>query len=525
MQSFSLTDRKMAAFEQDVEHRAAMQPAEPWPASQSTAVDRARRVRDAERSFWKFDQLYFPPEMYGGGYAAPNRMHKAIVQLMQKPGVDVVIGPRLHGKTVTAKKVLAWLLLTERVRIGGTYSHTLPTASNILTDVAALILENPRIVEDFAPEFAENNSEQFKFRTSGRPRWRFAAAFSEGKSVRGFSRMFGRPDVILADDVETLNSPLGSDHSKERIKKVSEAHLSLSESGSFVWLGNNFDERCSTNLLREEQKACILNSHWRVHTFDAWDERKGEPMWLEKFGAISIEDLREACRAKDDADWSGNFRGRPRSPDGDIFPREHYREFDHLPDDARGVIYCDPNLARKSKGDRTAIVAYLYAPSTDQFYVADYVLKSFSGSNALLDTVLSMRQRFDLGVIFRLGFDGNVNQESVWSNNVKNWCVTREAPFPHVEYMRLNVDQHAKNLQSAWEESRVSFPPGTQATENGKMAINSVCTFAGKKANRPDDLPDALINAHELICATGYARPRRARQTTTFESIADPIRF
>lgn len=525
MEGFSLTDHKMERFAADVEERQALQPADPWPAEERTEARRAARIRNAVKSFAYFDRTYFPPEMYSDGYSDPGRMHREILKAIRRPGVDVVLGPRSHGKTVTAKKVAAWMLLTGEAPIVGTYSHTLPTASNILQDIVALIAENPRIVDDFRPEFTEANKEQAQLRTKTLAKWRYVAAFSDGKSVRGFSRMFGRPKVIIGDDIETLTSPLGADQSSDRIRRVAEAYLSLTEDGSFLWLANNFDSRCATNRLLEEQEAGDLDKNWRVHVFDVWNEKKGEPLWIERFGRISIEELRERLRPRDHSDWSGNFRQKPLPPDGHIFPRDHYDEYDHLPPDVRGVIYCDPNLALKGKGDKTAIVAYLYSPETDRFYLADFVLKSFSGSNALLDHVLNIRAGYAPGVIIRVGFDGNVTQESTWTNNVRNWCRINQAPFPHIEYVRANVDLLAKNLQAAWQEGRVRFPLGMKQTEQGREAVDSLCTFAGKKAGRRDDFPDALINAHDLLCGTGFARPQSTSSSSGFEVITSGRRF
>ena len=516
----------MQAFASEAEERKALQPTEPWPESERGEKKRQARIRNAVKSFWFFDRTYFPAEMYADGYFPPNSMMKAKVRHWNQPGVHIECGPRFHGKTITDKKHMAYELLSNHIQIGGTYSHTMPTSSNILRDIASLIEDNPRIMEDFGVHFAENNAEQIKFRTRLHGNWRYCAAFSEGRSVRGFSRLFGRPQKIEGDDIETLTSPLGIEHAKTRIKKVSEAFLSMSDGGVFIWNANNFDELCATNILLDEQKKGILNTHWNVHLYDAWNEQRNRPLWHERYNAETEEELMQLCRAKDYADWMGNFRQRPIPPDGITFPREHYAEWSLLPDDVRIVLYTDPNLSLYGKGDNTCILAYGYSPSTGCFYVVAVNLQSFSSSNALLDATMRMKGTFPKGHVFRIGFDGNVNQESNWTNNVRNWCLINQQPFPHIEYQKLNVDLFAKNLQAAYSDGKLFFPEGFAETEVGKTALRQFFTFAGKKANNPDDFPDALINAHELICSTGFVRVRRERgNRPPVESIADTYTF
>lgn len=521
MSTFSSIEHAMQRFQRDVVERDALLPAPPWNDADRTEEKRAKRIKISQDDFWAFDRLYFTKDMYPDGYSKPNRMLLDMVGHCTTPGVKVVLGPRGHGKTITAKKLLVWLLLTNRVQIAGTYSHTMPTSSNILADVVDLMKDNPRLSEDYGIEFAEDNDLQCRFRTTTHRHYRYVAAFSEGRSVRGYSRMFGRPQFVLGDDIETLNSPLSDTHSAERIDKVDEAYKTLVDSGTFVWLGNNFSESCATNKLLSEQDAGDLEEHWAVHVYDAWDDDLEEPLWVDRYGRIDEAELQRRCRAKDSADWAGNFRQRPKPKDGDRYPREFYSTFKHVADDAKGVIYCDPNLALKGKGDETAIIAYLYSPELNEFYVAAYLLKSFSSSNDLLNAVLNMRALFPSGTIFRIGFDGNVNQESNWTNNIRNFCLQHGMAFPHVEYLKLNVDLFSKNAEVYWEQRKILFPEGTRNTPMGKRAVDSLCTFVSKKLKRKDDFPDALINAHELICATGFVRPKATKTTPEAVGIED----
>lgn len=187
--------------------------------------------------------------------------------------------------------------------------------------------------------------------------------------------------------------------------------------------------------------------------------------------------------------------------EGFIFRREHYQEYDVLPEDARGVIYCDPNLAKRAQGDNTAIVRLLFSPTTGKFYVTGTVCKSFDDSNALLDATLRLRD----DRVRAIGFDGNVNQESHWTNNVRNWCRQHKRPFPLIEYKRYRVDDLAKNAAYAYADRQLLFPPNFRSTPDGERFMGQIFSFAGKKAKNPDDAPDALICAFEFIQERGLS--------------------
>jgi hypothetical protein len=180
---------------------------------------------------------------------------------------------------------------------------------------------------------------------------------------------------------------------------------------------------------------------------------------------------------------------------GTVFLKKHYQEAEYLPADVKGVIYTDPNLSLKSKGDTTAITNLGYSALKDQYFIVNASCKSHSDSNELLDEVLSLKTVGTTG----LAFDGNVTQESTWTNFVKNWARLHNSPFPRIEYKRYNVDDLAKNIQLAWNEGRVFFPQGFRDSLENKIYLSQLFAFTNKKAKRKDDAPDSLICAFEFL--------------------------
>lgn len=494
IKDFSRLGIVMDKFKSELADKARYAPVVAFPDGENSERQKWARIKKAKSDFWYFDQTYFLKNMYSDGYSKPAGFHKEMTKEMNLPGIKVFLGARKHGKTALAKKYLVWRLLSGKTTFAGTLSQTLTTSRNILSDIFSLIADNNRILSDFKPEFEEANSDQLTFKVEGSATKIRVMAFSEGRSVRGATRLFDRPQFILCDDVETRQSALGEDQTVARIKMINEAFHSMSDKGTLAALGNNFDERCAFNRLVVEQKEGLLADHISVFTYKAWDGKK--PLWRERFPAKTEAELRKMLKVADEAEWQAEFQQTPTPPDGLIFKRlSPLPTFTALPADAKGVVYCDPNLAKKGRGDSTAIVSLLYSASTDKYYVEMPVCRSFSGSNSLLEEVLKFKSNRHRAV----GFDGNVNQESTWTNNVRNFCKINNTPFPFIVYCRYKTDELAKNIQGEWEEGRILLPEQITSTDDGKRFLTQIFAFAGKKANLADDAPDALICAYELL--------------------------
>lgn len=519
MMPFSKIEHDFQRLVDENDFSALVQMVKAFPESELTPAKTEKRIRKAVDDFWYFDSQYFTSDMYGDGYFEPSRFHRDIIKIMEEPGFHIVFGPRDHGKTVTGKKKLIHDLLTGKVVVAGTYAETLLKSKSILNDLFTIISENQRILHDFKPAFVKANEDQFKFRTNCRyliyNSYRTLAAFSEDRSVRGFSKLFVRPKKLLGDDIETTKSSFTQQAIEARIKTLGESYRSLSNDANFTIFANDFDERSALHRIRIDFENGFLKGGWKVHVFQAWT-KKNAPLWENRYPALNESEMRVMVKAVDESDWQGNFQQNPIPPDGFYFKRDYYTEYVNLPKDAKGVLFCDPNLSKKGKGDTTAATALLYSPSLDSYVVAEAVCKSFADSNLLLDEILNIKHRF-MNEIRSIGFDGNVSQESTWTNNVRNYCRIKQIPFPPVYYKRYHVDDLAKNLQKVYVEGRLKFPQGFAKSKHGIKFLEQFFAFTGKKSNRLDDAPDSIISAFELI----HEKRLNSRNTQSSVSVKD----
>lgn len=199
---------------------------------------------------------------------------------------------------------------------------------------------------------------------------------------------------------------------------------------------------------------------------------------------------------------------------GNIFMPQYYAEYENIPADIISVIYCDPNLALKGKGDTTAIIELGFSSSTQKYYVINAACQSFDNPDYLLKKLMEMK--LSTNACAAIGFDGNVNQESTWTHFIKNYNEKHNISLPKIVFKKYNVDNLVKSCQLAYVQGNILFPP--EFRKKQPIFFNQLVSFAGKKAGHPDDAPDALICAFEMINELRYTKiSKLIEQPTIYE--------
>jgi len=480
----------------------------PFPKNQMSAKAQAARLKKSENDFWYFDKVYFPSDLYDN-YAPPSKFHKQLTEIADKHDklAYVIHGPREFAKTLTFKKHFIWQMLFGKRKFMAVASQNLKVPKAFLLDLFYILSYNTRLKNDFAVEFIERSTEKMYIRCKTNPKSTFVETLSEERSSKGLQRGFTRVDFIYVTDLENTTSPLSKDAVEKRIAVMNEMRTSLSSDGVLIWEGNNFDPDCAMNLIKSEKEKGILSEFIKFFLFPAWDDAKKICLWPERYPATSEAELKQLCKPKDEYDWAGNYQGSPRKKSGDIFPNTFYQEYDELPKDLQSVVFVDPNLSLKEKGDTTAITNLAFSPSKQNYYITAARCKSYSTSNDLLrDLLILIREESLKGIqVITIGMDGNVTQESVWTNNISNYVQINQMIFPNVKFKKYKVDALATNMEDKWKQNKVYFPTGFNQTEEGKEYVKQFCGFRLKKAGKKDDAPDSAICAYTLLVEEGLA--------------------
>ncbi len=500
------------------ELKELFKPVPPFSPEEMTEEAKAKRIRLSKADFWQFDRIYFPPEMYRD-YSAPGKFHRYLVSLADKRDKKghVIHGPRGAAKTVTYKKKFVHAMIFGTRRVMGIGSEIMLTSNQWLLDLITLIKTNDRLQYDYKIDWLEQSSESIFMRTDQNPKGTFVKPYSQDRSTRAAQRMFDRLDFMYVTDLENITSSLTKDAVGKRAAILNEMRTSLTDDGTLIWEGNNFDPDCLMNRLFQEEEKGILSEEFVLHRVPAWADKDNPSslnirgsIWPEKWPAKSEEQMKKLCKPADKYDWKGNFQGKPEVKSGEIFPEAHYQEWRELPRDLRAVIWTDPNLSKKGMGDTTAMPCFGFSPSTQNYYFTAARCRSYSNSDQLLSDLLVMRrEQMARGVrLLPLHFDGNVSQESTWTNNVVNYSMIHGFPYPVIEYKHYRVDDLVKSAELIWKAGRVFFPPEFRKTTEGKEFTDQLFSFEGKKANKRDDAPDSFISAMEALTEGGIvSRP------------------
>jgi len=440
-------------------------------------------------------------------YFPAGWFHREIVRIMDLSDkkAHVLHGPRDSAKTGTAKKKFLYNFLHGKRRYQLIGSETLAPAQTAIVDMLFLLDTNERLKHDYKLQWNEASSENLFARSITNPAGTYIGALSEDRSSRGKQRAFFlRPDLIYLTDFENNTSSVTDEAKEKRILRINEMRTSLSAKGTLFWEGNNFSVDCAMNHLFLEQERAVLSEEFILHKYPAWDpKRRGakRSIWIERFPAKSEDEMRQMCKPMDQHDWNGNFQGSPTEKSGDIFPDIHYQEWRELPEDLRAVIFTDPNCSLKSKGDTTAITCLAFSASLQKYFIPSARCKSYSTSNDLIIDFLTLRAAEKIrGVsVIAQGFDGNVSQESTWTNSLINFSQLHNMPLPFIEFKKYKVDDLASVAENEWKAGKFLFPPGFRKTEEGKRYTDQIFKFKTKKASKKDDAPDSLISALELM--------------------------
>ena len=496
-------DRKRAEFQK------LMQDVQPFPDAEMTEKAKEKRIEKSKQDFWYWDKTYFTPDAYDD-YAEPGWFQKELVQYAERRDKKAIIihGPRDSAKTITYKKRFFYDLLHGNRRFMGFGSEVVTTGEDFLTDLVYLYELNPRLRNDYKIDWIEQSQERLFARSNVNPKGTFVVPLSARRSSRGKQRMFFRFDYIYITDLENEKSPKSKEARDDRIKFVNEARTSLSKNGVLIWEGNNFDPDLAMNQLFDEDEKGLLSEQFEMHRYSAWDETRiyyKMSIWYKRYPATTEAEMRAHLKPLDDYDWAGNYQGKPKRKSGDQFPDTYYHEWESLPNDLKSVLYADPNLSLKGKGDTTAITNLGFSPSTQLFYIVNARCKSYSDSNDLLkDYLILKKEADDMEVrVLDCSFDGNVTQESQWTNNIRNFVKIEGFPYPPITFCHYVVDDIVTPVSADWKKDKFRFPPGFKKTKEGSEYCRQHFGFKTKKEKKKDDAPDSMICAYTRLSEIG----------------------
>ncbi len=326
------------------------------PTLEQVLKDRKLRIALAKKSHYWFFHIYF--SRYVTYKTAP--FHKELFHITENEEIKnaVIVAFRGSGKsTIMTLSYPIWAILGQQskkyiVIIGQTQQQTRLILSNIKQELET----NNLLISDFGP-FGEQHYEwslnsltlpQFTARIDG---------YSSGESIRGIRHGEYRPQLILADDIEDLQSV----RTKEARDKAYDWYT-----GDILGLGDKDTKIINIgNLLHEDSLIKKRMRDIREGRVDGiikeipLVDNNGNILWLGKYPTLKDVE-QEKKRVGNEKAWQREYLLKIISDEEQLVKQADIMYYDELPKVGLLMYYAislDPAISLKDTGDKTGIVS------------------------------------------------------------------------------------------------------------------------------------------------------------------------
>jgi predicted phage terminase large subunit-like protein len=347
---------------------------------------RLAMVRDS--LFW-FTHFYF-----GGTYVKyPTAdFQREIFQLLENEQHQNIVITAFRGSaksTIVTMAYVIWSILgKQQKKFPIILGNTQGKAQVHLLAIKHEFEQNELLRADLGPFKEENN--QWGALSLVLPQYGAKISTSSvEQSVRGLRHYEHRPDVIVCDDLEDMDS-VRTQESRDKLFEwlTSDVLPAGDKDTRMVFIGTPLHE---DSLLRRLEKQFETGNPRNVFRRYPIRDENGKPLWPGKFATdADIENEREKCL--NERAWLREYMLKIVSPDDQLVKREwikYYTEFPNGPDVKfrQITIGIDPARSQSATADYTAMVgARVYGVGTERTI---YVLPNPVNAKLTTEQILS----------------------------------------------------------------------------------------------------------------------------------------
>lgn len=251
--------------------------------------DQSVRRESARQSHYLFFHLYF----YEYVKYPTAEFHKTIFKLTEKTQSPEVFIMAFRGSaktTILSNSYPLWAILgTQQKKFVIIVSQTQSQSRQILNNIRRELESNDVLKKDFGP-FSDGNGE---WSTSSLELTKYGAritAVSTGESIRGLRHGPHRPDLIILDDVEDINSVKTLDNRQNIFRWFTSEIKPLGDIGTrIIVVGNLLHEDSLMMKLKEYDNLVGKDS---VFVEFPLVNEDGIILWPQKYTQEKIEEMR-----------------------------------------------------------------------------------------------------------------------------------------------------------------------------------------------------------------------------------------
>jgi len=219
------------------------------------------------------------------------------------------------------------------------------------------------------------------------------SSISSGESIRGIRHKQYRPDLIIIDDVEDLQSVKTKEGRDKTYNWLTGDVIPAGDRNTkIVIIGNKLHEDGLMMRLKKAIKDSIYSAEYREYPFF---DSSGLPLWKEKFtGQTQIDTLKGSVGSE--ASWQREYLLKIVPEDEAIILREWIKYYDCLPEDNKSLSYIatgiDLAISQSESADYTAMVsAHIYGENGNfKIYILPYPVNKRMSFPETLESVKNL---------------------------------------------------------------------------------------------------------------------------------------
>ncbi len=476
-------------------------------------LDKKIRINITTESFWYFFHFYFAHYIR---YATAD-FQKEIISILESDPVTsfYIVAFRGSGKsTIVTTAYLLWSILgKQQKKFCVVFGQTRGQAKQYMNNIKAELESNTLLRNDLGP-FQEDSDEWGGYSIVFKQRSARITVASSEQSVRGLRHGAFRPDLIICDDVEDMQSAKTKEGRDKTYNWLRGEVIPLGDRNTrLVVVGNLLHEDSLLMKIKSE-----IEKKETVGIFKAYPliTPEGECLWLGKYPTANDLEL-EKKKISNEISWQREYLLTIIPDDGQVIYPEwiNYYKQETLPVRGRntlvyGYIGVDLAISQSNNADYTAIVSanlVVGDKGIQTIYILPNPINRRIGFPETLLTCKSLSYDMNLKthratiLVEKIGYQDALVQQLI-NDGIRNV----EGVTP-VGDKRTRLALTSSMIQSG----SVVFP------ENGCEDLITQLTHFGSEKH--DDLVDAFTIIINYIVSHPYREPRLSVSSGLFHIV------
>lgn len=353
--------------------------------------NRDMRVRLATNSMYWFVHLYFSEYI---SYPTAE-FQKEIYRILEDPSIPhaTIIAFRGSGKsTITTLAYPIWSILgKDQRKFAMIFSQTQPLAKLHLQNIKREFEGNELLRADFGP--VDEMSDEWGSSSLVLPKYKARiSTASTDQSIRGIRHGSHRPDLIITDDVENLDSVQtieGREHTFSWF--TSEVLPAGDKSTKVINIGNLLHEDSLLMRIRGKIERGEIEGVYKEYPIVGKD---GKPLWEGKYPTL-IDIGRQCRQVLDERAWQREYCLTIIAPEGQIVKDEWIHTYEKLPQETatKAAVGVDVASSQKAGSDYSSIIsAFVYSDDKNlRIYILPNPINAKIEFPQLIDTIKTIK--------------------------------------------------------------------------------------------------------------------------------------